>query len=401
MRVFSKTVGVLAALACAVVCETAAAADPYKIGFMGPLSGSLGFLSRGDLAGLQTYFDTVNAAGGINGRRVEIISRDDTAKVEVAITHFRQFGREQVLVVAGNPISSIGEALARDAADLKLPLMGYGPTTDRLLDQPNPWVFSTGVRARAYISAVAGYVKSKSKAGQLPRVAVLAVDTAAAKQVRDIVEEEAKSRAPTWQVVGNEFIPLTATDANAQMASIAKGQPDYVILWNTNPQIPMIINAARASGIDGAKTQIIGAFITNSEDIIRSVGPANYGYDQINLWPTHPNEPAVKKLVDAAKRHGRSEALTDPHFTQGWIMGMLIREAIAKCKAPCTSASFRDALETVNIGNADGLAGPNVGFSRDNHEAYTHHRTVRYDAASRQTVPNSDWIDWRKYKIGK
>jgi len=398
---FVAVIVAISVAACGTPSEddgTASGADEYVVGYQAPLSGDLSFLGTGNLGGLESYFDQVNSEGGINGRQVKVISQDDMGAVDTAVTKFKELVRSGALVVGGFPISTVNQGVFQVAAKEEVPMIGYGINTDEFVTPPNPWAFATAGTARTFVSMMNAYVESSApKRGlQEPKVAVLAVDTAASKEVRDLVA--AASDEAGWQLTDSEFIPLTATDANAQMAKIAQSKPDYVFLWTASPLLPMIANGAKANGLDSEDVQIVGADFADNEAIMSQLGIPNYYYDQINLW-SQAKDGATAPMQAAAKKFGHGEELGESYFTDGWVEAEIIAAALDKCGDDCSGKSVSEALEETTVGDAGGLAGPDVGFSADSHEAYTHQRVVHFVPGKDVAVPVTPWIEWKEHEI--
>jgi branched-chain amino acid transport system substrate-binding protein len=391
------TVLAIAALATGAASANRASsgASDYVIGFQAPLSGTLSYLGAGQLAGTKTYFNMVNAQGGISGHKIVLKSADDQANVATAVTVFRDLVRQGAMVVTGNGLSTTTEAIFPAAQQLGVPVMGYGVTTAPLLKPPSPFAYGTGSSADVYVGMMAKYVKLTQKARGLtkPRVAVVTVNSAASQEVRNRVQ--GASAYMNWDVVASQIVPLTATDASAQVAAIAAGKPDYVFVYLTPPLLPLFANAVKANRLNTAATPLIGASFTNDENVIGSLGLPNFYYDQYQLWPTNKHEPAAAKLRTLVKKYGSLSDLNQLHFVDGWIEAALITAALRKCGGSCNASKVATALNTASIKTADGLAGPAVSFRANDHQAYTYHRIVRYNQAKGYTVPVTKWLNWR------
>ena len=84
--------------------------------------------------GWQLAVEEVNAAGGLLGRKVEVISRDDAGKPEEALRHAVELtSKEQVDVLAGGFLSNVGLALADHAAKNKRLFVASEPLTDAIV----------------------------------------------------------------------------------------------------------------------------------------------------------------------------------------------------------------------------------------------------------------------------
>lgn len=59
--------------------------NSIKVGTIGPTSGAVAIVGTPMLHGMQAYFNMINDAGGINGRKIELVSKDDSFKADVAL----------------------------------------------------------------------------------------------------------------------------------------------------------------------------------------------------------------------------------------------------------------------------------------------------------------------------
>jgi branched-chain amino acid transport system substrate-binding protein len=99
MRKFSSLILLIAFLACQSV---AAAQSPVKIGWIGPLTGNASVLGVDTVPAMQLVFDSVNAAGGIEGRPINLISEDDQYTTQKAVAAYNRLVHHEkirVLVV--------------------------------------------------------------------------------------------------------------------------------------------------------------------------------------------------------------------------------------------------------------------------------------------------------------
>src|SRR5262249_6822270 len=90
----------------ALVCALAGTAhgDEIKVGIAGALSGPAGALGQGMKAGIEAYFARVNAAGGVGGRPLRLVARDDGYEPARAGTNVRELiEKDGVFALLGNP----------------------------------------------------------------------------------------------------------------------------------------------------------------------------------------------------------------------------------------------------------------------------------------------------------
>ena len=113
--------GLLLAVAVGVV--PAAPAGPLRVAFLGPLSGPFAFWGTNARDGMRMAVEELTAAGGVLGRPVELVERDDRNNPAEAISLFRSLAeREGIVAAAGTISSDIGTALAREADQLQVPV---------------------------------------------------------------------------------------------------------------------------------------------------------------------------------------------------------------------------------------------------------------------------------------
>src|ERR1041385_520008 len=136
------------ALFVATACSPSPAAQssqPYQIGVVAPLSGSLAFVGKVQLDALTALVNSVNNDGGISGRKIEL-QAEDAQDAPASVTAFRQLDQQGVLAIYGPPISGSLEAVTQLANELKISVMTPG-NTDGTLVPPQQYIFQTDAGA--------------------------------------------------------------------------------------------------------------------------------------------------------------------------------------------------------------------------------------------------------------
>jgi branched-chain amino acid transport system substrate-binding protein len=105
---------------------------PLKIGFIAGMSGPVADLGSAGRNGALLAVELRNASGGIGGRHVELLMRDDRQESDVAVLALRELDAAGVEAVAGPMTSLIGEALAPVATQLGIVLVGGTVATPTL-----------------------------------------------------------------------------------------------------------------------------------------------------------------------------------------------------------------------------------------------------------------------------
>ena len=124
-----------------IAVSPAAARQPIRIAALAPLSRP-GFLEAGRhlLAGVALAVDETNDAGGIGGRRIELLLRDTAGAPERAATAVRQLCSADVVAVVGEYHSVVARAAAAAAVEARLPFVCSSAVLDALVDSPTDMV---------------------------------------------------------------------------------------------------------------------------------------------------------------------------------------------------------------------------------------------------------------------
>ncbi len=120
-----------------------ASGEPIKIGLLTSLTGPFTSWGLHVEAGMQMAADDINAAGGVDGRMIEIISADDQSDAEEAVVQYERLLEEGVVAVAGTISSGVGAATAGLAEENQVPLFLSKAGSDALLTTASRYTFRT------------------------------------------------------------------------------------------------------------------------------------------------------------------------------------------------------------------------------------------------------------------
>jgi branched-chain amino acid transport system substrate-binding protein len=176
--------------------------------------------------GMELAIDEINAAGGVNGKKLELITRDDNANPGDAVRVAEELvSREQVDVLAGSFLSHIGLALTDFAKQKKFFFLAAEPLTDKIVWQ-NGNRYTFRLRPSTYM-----------------QVAMLVPDTAAMKKKRWALvypnyeygqsaaatfKQLLKAAQPDVEFVTEQAPPLGKVDAGSVVQALADAKPDAI-----------------------------------------------------------------------------------------------------------------------------------------------------------------------------
>ena len=142
------------ALALAASTSLAFAADPIKIGVDGPFTGGSSSMGVSMRDGVRLAVDEINKAGGVLGRPLAVVERDDEAKNERGVQIAQELvNKEKVVAVVGYINTGVALASERFFQEAKIPVMNNVATgsvlTHQFDDQPENYVFRNAAHDRS------------------------------------------------------------------------------------------------------------------------------------------------------------------------------------------------------------------------------------------------------------
>ena len=142
--------------------------DTVRLGHLTPLTGFLGPLGEYAVMGVKLAVEEINAAGGINGRKVELIAEDSVNPQTASTKAERLIERDKVVAIVGEISSASGLAIAQVAQRNKILFFNTGCNSDELRGKScNRYMFHTEAANSMYVGAAGqallrdGLVKGK------------------------------------------------------------------------------------------------------------------------------------------------------------------------------------------------------------------------------------------------
>jgi branched-chain amino acid transport system substrate-binding protein len=228
-----RAFGVLAASAALLLIEPAAAQNTIKVGVPMPLSGPAALYGEPAVKGVRMFVDELNAAGGVLGKKIELVVRDSKASADEAVRVSREMIlKENVEFLVGTLTSAEGPAVSTIAKENKIILIAPIPKTDQLTAEKNlhPYVFRTAANTTMEGRSAAEIIATWK---DVKKVATIAHDYAYGQDVAKSFADHIKKLRPDIEVVDQQWPKLGEADytpfINAQMAK----KPDAVFsaMW--------------------------------------------------------------------------------------------------------------------------------------------------------------------------
>lgn len=391
MRIGAIVTGIAVALA-AMAGPALAQENPgvtketIKIGILGSLTGPAAIWGAGNLAGSVLAFEEANAAGGINGRKLEWVVEDDETSPPKAIAAFKKLtGQDQVFAVFGPAASAVSAAMAPTLKASNVPTFISVPSTPAVTEPVIKSVFRTGpLNDRMQGVAVADYVMDKL-GGQ--RIAVIRQSDEYGKRGADSIVERMKQKKAT--PVAHEIFGPGDTDFTSQLLKIREANPDILVVYGYPSPSAIITRQARQLGLNA---KIIGSNATSSRKYPEIVGKAAAGTQNLITVAALPesDDPIMaefrkkfeKRYPDLVKQDR-----PDLGDVLGYGGALAFIEGLKQAGPDLTREKFIAALESLKDFRT-GLTLPTT-FSAKSHEGNDEARIVEIqEDLSRKLLPN-------------
>lgn len=226
-----------------------------KIGYVDPLSG--GGASIGEIA-LKTYqfaADELNAAGGILGRKIEIVPYDNKTNPQESLIQAQKAVDSGIRFLTQGQGSSVAGALTDFVAKYnernpgkEVLYFNYSAVDPALTnDRCNFWHFRWDAHADIKMEALTNYIKTVT---DVKKVYIINQDYSFGESVRSAARKMLAAKRPDIQIVGDEVHPLLkVSDFSPYIAKIKASGADSVITGNWGQDIALLLKASGDSGL--------------------------------------------------------------------------------------------------------------------------------------------------------
>ena len=332
--------------------------DPLVIGQTYPGSGPLASLATEPVIGIRAMLDSVNAKGGILGRRIELRQADDKFDGERAAENVRQFaqaGALAVLMPIGAP-SSVGALKAANEHKLPLvaPYSGAGPVVK----------FSEyGFPLRIGYDEEYGRIVAHLFTLGINRIAFAYNDTPGARAGMEATRRAIELRG--HKLLGSVALKQDGTDALEKARELSALQAQAVVLSLANSSAAPFIQGYRAVG--GAARFYSFSFL-DGPSLYKAIGTDATGVvvSQVVPHPWGNGLPLIAEYKSAMHKAGAKNLSYGS--LEGYIAAKTLVEALKRAGPNPTPATVKRALES--LGTLD-LGGLQVRYGPGEHAGLT------------------------------
>lgn len=333
--------------ACLFTGRPAPGAEPVRIGEVVPLTGPLAAHGRAVHEGIRYAVEEANAHGGLQGRRVLLLSRDDEARPERAITFAEELiGRHGVVALVGGYADSLVGPLSIVAERYQVPFVAAASLDRRLTQQGLRYFFRVS-HLNGYVESTVGFVLQAAKAR---RVAILFSTTPGASQLAEL-QRNALAAAGVEVVLFEGFTSGLA-DFSPFLARLEMSQVELIISNTFFADQLLMVRQLRARGspIRG----FLGTFGMEFPEVIRDLGPMSEHLLGTTGWEPGITLPGTEAASTAfvtgfSERFGHEPV---PLAMHGYTAAVAVLEAMRQALATSgalTGERIREALTSIDL----------------------------------------------------
>lgn len=350
----ASAVGVGVMSASMAAAEPGVSNDKIVFGQAAALGGPAGALGQDMRTGILAAFAEANRTGGVKGRRLELVSRDDgyepTTSVEATKALIDDEKVFALIGAVGTPTSMATEPIA---AKSDIPFIG--PLTGAEFLRASDKSEVVNVRA-SYFQETETIVERLTKDRGVTRIAILYQNDAFGRAGLAGVQRALDKRG--MELVSEGTFERNTTAVKMALLAIRKGNPEAVIMIGPYQPCAAFIKLARQVKMDPA---FVGISFVGSDSLAKELGPDGAGVivTQVVPLPWDASIPIVARYQTALKS---IDSAAEPGFVtlEGYVVGRLVIAALAKTDGDPTR---RGMLDTIHAGEFD-FQGVKLDYAR-------------------------------------
>ena len=312
-----------------------------KIGVIAPLTGNYAQYGVAVKEGVELKVDAINNAGGINGKKIELVTADSKGDVQEAVNVFKKMvSQDKVNIVIGEVVSATSQAISGLAQQAKVPLIS-ATATSLDVTKGKDFVFRTTFTDPYQGTATAKYAKSKG----IKSIAILTNSSNDySVGIANAFKEQAKKDGI---IITEEKYTNDDKDFKAILTKVKGQNPQAIFIPDYYNTIGLIISQAKDLGINA---QYLGG--DGWDGIQTNFGKVAEGAIFASQFSPDDKSENVQKFMKAYKAKYNKEPIM--FAALGYDTVQIVETALKSTK-DMSGASIREAMN--NVGGIDLITG--------------------------------------------
>ncbi len=357
-------------IAALAVCASSAAfaAEPIKIGLSGPFTGGSSPMGVSMRDGVKLAAAEINQKGGVLGRQIQLIERDDEAKNERGVQVAQELiNRERVVATVGFINTGVALAAQRFYENARIPVMNAVATGSEITAQflppryPDNYIFRTSANDQIQSAMIVEEAVDKR---HFTKVAIFADSTNYGQLGREDLEKALAKKG--MKPVAEEKFNIGDVDMTAQLLRAKGAGAQAVLTYGIGPELAHIANDMAKLGW---KVPMIGSWTLSMSNFIDNAGKNGEGARMPQTFIQEGNTPKRKQFIAAYQKAYHVERIPSPvSAAQGYDAMYLLAAAIQQAGGT-DGVKVREALENLKQPVTGVIAVYRRPYTHDNHEA--------------------------------
>lgn len=357
----TRTLAALAALAALLPFAAAAQnSNEIVIGQVAPLTGVIAETGTEYVAGAAAYFQSVNEKGGVNGKKIRVVVKDDAYKPDQTLALTKEMLEKDKPVAlfgfigTGNVLGLVKEKVLSDAG---IALLAPYTGAEDLRNPMIPNLF----HIRASYADEAGRMVDHLVTVGVKRIAVMHQADAFGKSGLAGAQAAIEKYNLKLAAVGT-YDRAKPEEIDQAAATIKAAKPDAIILVAVNRASSAFIRKLR---LGGDNTQMFSISVVNFKELLKNAGEDSargVGIAQVMPFPYTTSSPVVHEFNEKMKKYS-PDAVISYASLEGFVAAKVMVDALRRAGAAPTRASVMKALEDTRGFDAGGIT---IGFSPTN-----------------------------------
>jgi branched-chain amino acid transport system substrate-binding protein len=324
---------------------SAAESNEIVIGEYGSMTGNEATFGISTSQGIKLAFEEINAAGGVKGKMLKLISLDDQGKPEEAASVVTKLiTQNKVTAVIGEVASSRSLAAAPIAQQYKVPMISPSSTNPKVTEVGD-YIFRV-----CFIDPFQGTVMAKFAAENLKfkKVAIMKdVKSDYSVGLADFFKK--KFTELGGEIVAEQTYVANDIDFKAQITSIKSKKPQAIFIPGYYTEVGLIARQVRALGLtddSGKKTILLGGDGWDSSKLYEIGKDAIKGGYFSNHYTTDSADPRARNFIEKFKKTYNTKSAPDGLAALGYDAAKVLADAMNRAKT-LSAADIRDALASI------------------------------------------------------
>ncbi|HEU5475521.1 MAG TPA: ABC transporter substrate-binding protein [Actinophytocola sp.] len=331
---------------------------PIRVGQIVSLTGNYSPLGSENKKSVELAVEQINNAGGVAGRKIELIVKDDKSQPDQSVLAFNDLKGQDVAAVIGSPFSNSALATIPLVDREKIPYLSPSPA-DEQVNPVHPYVFMVPATAATYGERILRYLQ----AGNLTRIAV-AHDTKSSYAVAGFKGMQAKAGQYGVTIVAPEEFQTTATDFSSVFNRTKASGAQALVVWATGAPAVALTKQYATAGL-GVPLVLTGA--QASKLFLDPVGPAAEGVTVASsigvVGADVPAGPLKQAIDELATPFAAKYGYPPPQFAQDGYSAVKLLVAAIEQAGGTEPEQIRQALESLTLLTPNGK----YGYSGSDH----------------------------------